>query len=118
VEFKIIKGISGLDSELAAAVGKPVVLDFYADWCISCKEMEHFTFSDARVQKELANFVLLKADVTVNDAQDKALNKRFGIFGPPAILFFDSNGREQRSFRVVGFMPAKEFSQHLKQVLR
>ncbi|MDM8564268.1 protein-disulfide reductase DsbD [Candidatus Halobeggiatoa sp. HSG11] len=117
-EFKIIKGISGLEHELAAAVGKPVILDFYADWCISCKEMEHFTFSDAEVQKGLANFVLLKADVTLNDAQDQALNKRFGIFGPPAILFFDSNGQEQRSLRIVGFMPAEEFSQHLKKVLQ
>ncbi len=117
-EFKNIKGISGLENELAAAVGKPVVLDFYADWCISCKEMEQFTFSDPDVQKGLANFVLLKADVTPNDAQDKALYKQFGIFGPPAILFFDSNGQEQRSARIVGFMPAEEFSQHLKKVLQ
>ncbi len=117
-EFKNIKGISGLESELAAVVGQPVVLDFYADWCISCKEMEHFTFSDPDVQKGLANFVLLKADVTPNDDQDQALYKRFGIFGPPAILFFDSNGQEQRSSRIVGFMPAKEFSQHLKKVLQ
>jgi len=117
-EFKNIKGISGLEYELAAAVGKPVILDFYADWCISCKEMEHFTFSDAEVQKGLAKFVLLKADVTPNDDQDRALYKRFGIFGPPAILFFDSNGQEQRSYRVVGFMPAEEFSQHLTKVLQ
>ncbi|MFK5970985.1 MAG: protein-disulfide reductase DsbD [Candidatus Marithrix sp.] len=118
VEFKNIKGISGLERELAVAVGKPVVLDFYADWCISCKEMEHFTFSDPEVQKGLANFVLLKADVTPNDDQDKALYKLFGIFGPPAILFFDSNGQEQRSSRIVGFMPAEKFSQHLKKVLQ
>jgi thiol:disulfide interchange protein DsbD len=118
-EFKIIKGISGLERELAVAVGQqPVMLDFYADWCISCKEMEHFTFDDAEVQTRLANFVLLKADVTPNDDQDKALYKRFGIFGPPAILFFDSNGQEQRSLRVVSFMPAKEFSQHLDKVLK
>ncbi|MCK5877654.1 MAG: protein-disulfide reductase DsbD [Candidatus Marithrix sp.] len=118
IEFKNIKGISGLERELATTVGKPVILDFYADWCISCKEMEHFTFSDAEVQKGLANFILLKADVTLNDDQDKALYKKFGIFGPPAILFFDSNGQELRSNRVVGFMPAEEFSQHLTKVLQ
>jgi thiol:disulfide interchange protein DsbD len=94
------------------------MLDFSADWCISCKEMEHFTFSDAGVQEALAHFVLLQADVTPNDAQDKALYKRFGIFGPPAIIFFDTNGQEQRNYRVVGFMAADEFLQHLKKVIQ
>jgi thiol:disulfide interchange protein DsbD len=117
-QFKPIKGVSGLERELAAAQNKRVMLDFSADWCISCKEMEHFTFSDAGVQEALAHFVLLQADVTPNDAQDKALYKRFGIFGPPAIIFFDTNGQEQRNYRVVGFMAADEFLQHLKKVIQ
>ncbi len=119
-QFKLIKGVSGLEREVAAAnaQNKPVMLDFYADWCISCKEMEHFTFTEAGVQKLLTNFVLLKADVTPNDEQDKALYKRFGIFGPPAIVFFDANGQEQQAYRVVGFLPAEKFRQHLKKVLQ
>ncbi|MDM8560472.1 protein-disulfide reductase DsbD [Candidatus Parabeggiatoa sp. HSG14] len=118
--FKLIKGLNELESELAAAKAqnKPVMLDFYADWCISCKEMEHFTFTNAGVQKLFTNFVLLKADVTPNDKQDKALYKHFGIFGPPAIMFFDTQGQEQRAYRVVGFMPAEKFRQHLTKVLQ
>lgn len=117
-QFKPIKGVNGLEGELAAARNQPVMLDFYADWCISCKEMEHMTFADAEVQKILANFVLLQADVTPNDEQDKGLYKHFGIFGPPAILFFDTNGQELGAYRVVGFMPADEFRQHLKKVIQ
>jgi thiol:disulfide interchange protein DsbD len=118
--FKLVKGFNELERELAAAQAqnKPVMLDFYADWCISCKEMEHFTFTDAGVQKLFANFVLLKADVTPNDEQDKALYKRFGIFGPPAILFFDTQGQEQRAYRVVGFVSVEKFRQHLTKVLQ
>jgi len=116
-EFKAIKGVSGLERELAAAKQKPVMLDFYADWCISCQEMEEFTFSDPKVQSVLNNFVLLKADVTPNDEQDKALYKRFGIYGPPAILFFDTQGQEQAAYRIVGFMNADEFHQHLTKVI-
>ncbi len=120
LQFKPIKGVSGLERELAAAKAqnKPVMLDFYADWCISCKEMENFTFTEAGVQELFANFVRLQADVTPNDEQDKALYKRFGIFGPPVILFFDSNGQEQRAYRIVGFMSAEEFRQHLKKVIQ
>jgi thiol:disulfide interchange protein DsbD len=94
------------------------MLDFSAEWCVACKEMEHFTFSDSGVQKLLANFVLLKADVTANDIKDKALYNKFGIFGPPAILFFDKNGQEQTAFRVVGFVSAEKFRQHLKKVIQ
>jgi len=116
--FKAIKGVEGLERELAVAQNKPVMLDFYADWCISCKEMEHLTFSDAEVQKILTHFVLLQADVTSNDEQDKALYKRFGIFGPPAVLFFDTNGQEQQAYRVVGFMQAEAFRQHLQKIIK
>lgn len=116
--FKPIKGLAGLTTELAAATqqGKPVMLDFYADWCVSCKEMEHFTFADPQVQQLLSHFVLLRTDVTSNDEQDKILYKYFGIYGPPAILFFDSHRQEQRAYRVIGFMPAEQFRQHLQQI--
>lgn len=120
VQFKAVKGPAGLDRELTAARsgGRPVLLDFYADWCVSCKEMERYTFSDAAVAAEMARFVLLKADVTANDAEDQALMQgRFGIPGPPAMLFFDAQGQERRDRRIVGFMPAAEFTAHLRGLL-
>ena len=117
--FKQIKGVDGLNAALAEArsQGKTVMLDFYADWCVSCKEMEVLTFTDAGVQQALADTVLLQADVTPNDEQDKALYKHFGIIGPPSIMFFDNNGKERKNFRVVGFVPADKFSAHVKQAL-
>ena len=90
--------------------GRPVMLDFYADWCTSCKEMERYTFSDKNVQAALANAVLLHADVTKNDATDQELLKHFGIFGPPTIAFYGSDGEERQRFRVVGYMKATEFA--------
>jgi thiol:disulfide interchange protein DsbD len=112
LEFRSIKGTDGLDRELAAAAaaGRPVMLDFYADWCVSCKEMERYTFTDPKVQQALAGAVLLKADVTANDAADQALLQRFGIFGPPTIAFWGPDGRERTQYRVVGFMKAAEFA--------
>ena len=92
------------------------MLDFYADWCVSCKEMERYTFSDAEVIAEMDRFVLLQADVTANDEQDQALMQgRFGIPGPPALLFFDSAGQELRGYRLIGFKPAEEFADHLRK---
>ena len=119
IDFKRIKTVDDLDAELAGAVrqGRPVMLDFYADWCVSCKEMEHYTFTDESVTSSLADVLLIQADVTANDDEDKALLQRFGIFGPPTIIFFDTNGRERRNYRVVGFMPAKEFSAHVARAL-
>jgi thiol:disulfide interchange protein DsbD len=112
LEFKKIKTVADLDREIAAAsaAGKPVMLDFYADWCVSCKEMERYTFTDATVQQALAGTVLLKADVTANDEADQALLQRFGIFGPPTIAFWNNKGVELNRFRVVGFMKADEFA--------
>ena len=113
--FKQIKGVAGLNAALAEARGKTVMLDFYADWCVSCKEMEAFTFTDAGVQKALTNSVLLQADVTPNDELDKALYKHFGIIGPPSIMFFNAEGDELRNFRVVGYVPADKFSAHIRR---
>ena len=89
------------------------MLDFYADWCVSCKEMEDQTFTDPGVQAELARAALLQADVTANDEADQALLQRFGILGPPTIVFFGADGAERKDFRVVGFQPADEFRSHV-----
>ena len=119
LSFKQIKGVDGLNAELnkAKAGGKPVMLDFYADWCTYCLKMEDYTFSDASVQAALAGTTLLQADVTPNDEQDVALYKHFGIIGPPSIMFFDKNGDERKNYRVVGFVPADKFSEHVKRAL-
>ncbi|NOX09295.1 MAG: protein-disulfide reductase DsbD [Gammaproteobacteria bacterium] len=115
VMFKRVKDIASLEHEvkLANEQGKAVMLDFYADWCISCKELEKFTFSDPGVQAQLSNMVLLQADVTENDATDKALLKKYGLIGPPSILFFNLHGDEQREYRLVGFLSAEQISEHL-----
>ena len=115
--FRMIKTVNDLDTVIQQAGNRPVMLDFYADWCISCKEMDKFTFSDAQVQATLANAILLKADVTANDDADQALLKRFNLIGPPAILFFGNNGAEKQNYRVVGFMPADSFNTHAQQAL-
>jgi thiol:disulfide interchange protein DsbD len=117
--FKRVKGLQGLQAELKAAsgAGKPAVLDYYADWCVSCKEMEKYTFSDPGVRAALANVVLLQTDVTGNDTQDRALLKHFGLFGPPAILFFGPDGVELTGYRVVGFMNAEKFRAHVLDAL-
>ncbi len=114
--FERVKTSAELDARVAAA-SKPVLLDFYADWCVSCKEMEKFTFADPQVAAKMREFVLLKADVTANDADDKALLKRFDLFGPPGIVFF-KNGQEIAGLRVVGYQPAAAFLQTLDQALR
>jgi thiol:disulfide interchange protein DsbD len=110
--FQRIKSLADLEREVAAAsaAGRPVMLDFYADWCVSCKEMEKYTFPTPEVRGALANAVLLQADVTANDAQDQALLKHFGIFGPPTITFYGPDGVERENFRVVGFMKAAQFA--------
>ncbi len=118
--FKTIKSVADLDAEIAAAraAGRPVMLDFYADWCVSCKEMEKYTFSEPAVRAALAKAVLLRADVTANDAEDQALLKHFGIFGPPTIAFYGTDGTERRNFRVVGYMKAQEFAPLAAQAMQ
>ena len=90
------------------------MLDFYADWCVTCKELERDTFSDPAVRAALKNIVALQADVTAHDDADRALLKRFNIVGPPAMLFFGADGRERRELRIVGFMSPSDFNQHLQ----
>ena len=113
--FQRVKSVAELDAAIANAKGKTVMLDFYADWCTSCKEMEKFTFSDEKVKTALKNSVLLQADVTANNTDDQALLKRFNLFGPPGIIFFDKTGAEQKT-RVIGYKNAQDFTQILNQV--
>jgi thiol:disulfide interchange protein DsbD len=115
LSFRKIRTVSELDEALRSA-DRPVMLDFYADWCVACKEMDKFTFHDAKVQSELGKLTLLQVDVTGNSESDRALMKRFGLFGPPGIIFFDSKGRELADSRVVGFMEAGSFSRIVKKV--
>jgi thiol:disulfide interchange protein DsbD len=106
--FERIRSLAELDARLKTA-NKPVMLDFYADWCVSCKEMERFTFADPRVQQALSGWTLLQADVTANNDDDKALLARFDLFGPPGILFFDQHGQAREGVRIVGFQSAADF---------
>jgi len=117
LEFQRIKTVEDLDREIsaAAASGNTAMLDFYADWCVSCKEMEAYTFTDAGVQATLANTVLLQADVTANDDADQALLQRFGVFGPPTIIFFGTDGQQRHGYEVVGYMKAEDFVAHLNK---
>ncbi len=106
--FERVSSVAELDQRIAAASGRPVMLDFYADWCVSCKEMERFTFSDPKVEQTLRQFVLLQVDVTHNTEDDSALLKRFGLFGPPGIIFYGRDGQEM-DYRVVGYQAPEKF---------
>ncbi len=114
--FEKVASVADLDARLASA-DRPVMLDFYADWCVSCKELDRFTFTDPKVVERMNRMLLLKADVTANNAEDKALLQRFGLFGPPGIVFFDPRGRELSGLRVVGFMKPGPFAEILDQAL-
>jgi thiol:disulfide interchange protein DsbD len=115
--FQRVNSLAELDARIQAAAGRTVMLDFYADWCISCKEMERYTFSDERVQARFRDMVLLQADVTANTAEHAALLRRFRLFGPPGIVFFDRDGREIGGLRVIGFQPADRFVAALDQAV-
>ncbi|MGQ0659207.1 MAG: protein-disulfide reductase DsbD [Chromatiales bacterium] len=118
LRFNPIRGADGLQMALKNAGGKPVVLDFYADWCVECKQLERETFSDESVRRALSGALLLRADVTANDALDQALLKQLGLYGPPAILFYDSSGAERRNYRLQGFVGPGPFMKHLDVALR
>lgn len=117
--FRAVKSVAELDREVAAAsaAGKASMLDFAADWCVSCKEMEKYTFTNQGVKAVLANVVLLRADVTENNDDDQALFKRFGIFGPPTIAFFGPEGVERKEFRLVGYVEADKFRAHVERAI-
>jgi thiol:disulfide interchange protein DsbD len=120
LNFQMVSSEAELDIKItqAAQQGRWVMLDYYADWCISCKEMERDTFANADVKQALSQLVLLKADVTKNNADDKALLSRFGLIGPPATLFFGPDQQERKAFRIVGYKDAAEFIAHLQAVLK
>ncbi|RXZ36993.1 protein-disulfide reductase DsbD [Oxalobacteraceae bacterium CAVE-383] len=113
LDFRRVKSEAELDAVLAQTGGKPVMLDFYADWCVSCVEMEKSTYTDPQVHAALGSFILLKADVTANNADDKALLKRFALFGPPGIIFYDGNGRKQDNKTLIGYENAQQFAKRL-----
>ena len=116
LQFSRVKNIADLDQRISQARGQVVMFDFYADWCISCKEMERFTFSDADVKAKLKTVLLLQADVTANSESDTALLKRYDLFGPPGILFFDAQGKELGDFRVTGYQDATRFLKTLQGI--
>jgi len=119
VNFVVIHSPAELDAQLSKAKEekKLVLLDFYADWCISCKEMEVNTFANAEVGKELKQFILVQADVTANSPENQALLKRFGLFGPPGILIFNQNSQEQKDQRIIGYMPPQRFIEKLQKIV-
>ncbi len=118
IVFKRVASLSALEAEILQADTnhQTVMLDFYADWCISCKEMEAYTFTDPKVKQALAGVVLLQADITRDSADDKALLAKFNLIGPPAILFFGEDGKESAAYRVIGYQDAKTFIKTLQQV--
>ena len=118
LKFERVKSVAELDARIKQANGKNVMLDFYADWCVSCKEFERFTFSDPRVIAKLKDVVLIQADLTANSDDDKALLKKFGLFGPPGIIFFNKDGTENKAARTIGYTPPDAFLSNLESALR
>jgi thioredoxin:protein disulfide reductase len=116
LSFKRIQSIAELEASILNAKGKTVMLDFYADWCVACKELEQFTFSDTGIKNALKDTVLLQADVTNNTPEDVALLNRFKLFGPPGMVFFNQTGQEIASLKVVGYQPPEEFIKTLQKL--
>lgn len=114
LQVERVHSVADLNARLQAARGRSVMLDFWAEWCVTCKEMDQFTFSDSRVQARLKNTLVLPADVTDNNADDQALLRRFSLFGPPGIIFFDRTG-EEVAFHVIGYQPPERFLRSLDQ---
>jgi thiol:disulfide interchange protein DsbD len=111
--------VADLQAQLTQASqnNQPVMLDFYADWCVECLIMERTLFADTQVKQQLAGTVTLQADVTANDATDRELMRFLGVIGPPTVLFFDRQGQERRDYRIVGALNLREFTAHLSAVL-
>ena len=117
VQHILANGGQAVSLKQVLVPGRVTIVDFYADWCVSCKEMEKYTFTDKSVQDTLANTVLLQADVTANDEQDQELLQRFGVFGPPTIIFFGTDGQQRHGYEVVGYMKAEAFAEHVLKAL-
>ncbi len=116
-DFKIVRNYKEIENAIKNS-DKPVMLDFSANWCVSCKELEHNTFSNKRVKKALKGFTLLRADVTENSKDDKDMMKKFGVFGPPVIVFFDKNHQELKQKKIVGYIEPEKFIKHIEDILR
>jgi thiol:disulfide interchange protein DsbD len=111
--FVKIHSLAELEQVMQANSGKKVMLDFYAEWCTSCKELEHNTFSDPAVATALQEYVLIQADVTSNSDEERALSQRYGVFGPPTMIFFDQDGNSIDAKKLVGYKPPEAFLEHL-----
>jgi thiol:disulfide interchange protein DsbD len=116
LNFQVVTSIMQLDKLLEANKGKKIMLDFSAEWCTSCKELEEVTFSNEKVKKALSDYVLIRADVTENSDENKALSKKYGIFGPPALIFFDENLKVKSAKTIIGFIEPEPFLEHLKKL--
>ena len=115
-EFVKVRSIAELDAILEKNKGKKVMLDFYADWCTACKELEEVTFTDSGVKNAMNDFVLIKADVTLNGEEEKALSSKYGVFGPPALIFFDEESKVLKSKTIIGFIKPEPFLEHLNNI--
>ena len=113
LKFKVVKSLDALDKVLAENKGKKIMLDFAADWCTSCKELEEITFADVNVKNALSDYVLIRADVTDNGEKEKAMSQKYGVFGPPALIFFDENIEVKSSKTIIGFIEPEKFIEHL-----
>ena len=115
-EFIKITSIEELDALLAKNKGKKIILDFYADWCTACKELEEVTFSNTDVKSKMDSFILIQADVTANTEIEKALSDKFGVFGPPTLIFFDENSQVMGAKTIIGFIEPEPFLKHLNSL--
>jgi len=116
LQFKKITSVEELDTILKNSKGKKVLVDFYADWCTSCKELEHITFADENVARKMSEFILVQADVTANGEKEKELSKKFGVFGPPVILFFNEKSEFLKASTIVGYKGPEDFLSQLNEV--